>query len=116
MKKMLLLCALVLGLAIADPALAATKTLSWTDNSSNETDFRIERTTAATEAACQTATGFAEIGSTPANVTTFDVNIPEGATHCFRVRAANGTVFSGYSNIVGRTIPLGSPSNLVISP
>ena len=77
-------------------------TLSWTDNSDNETAFIIE--------ACrQVTTGkgknrsvtcnYTEAGRTGADVTTFPVNTSEENDH-FRVKAINDTGDSGYSNIV----------------
>ncbi len=71
--------------------------LDWADNSSNESSFRIERGT--------DGVNFAEIAFVAANVTTYsDHNLPPG-TYYYRVRAANVGGYSGYSNVVSRTIP-----------
>jgi PKD repeat protein len=77
-------------------------TLSWTDNSDNETGFIVE--------ACkQVTTGkgknrsvtcnYTEAGRTGADETTFPVNISEENDH-FRVKANNAEGDSGYSNAV----------------
>ena len=67
-------------------------TLSWTDHSNDETAFLIERSTSATD-------GFAQIASVAANVTTFtDTQVVKKATYFYRVRAANGSARSAYSN------------------
>ncbi len=110
----LTLLALLLWVA---PATAETLNLSWTDNSDNEENFRIERTTATNVAACQTSSGFTEIATTAANVTTFaDATLTDGLTYCYRVRASNQNGFSNYSNIAGASVPLGAPSNLIVAP
>jgi len=68
MKILALVVLAVVALAV--PALAVDQnTVTWTDNSSNETQFDVWRTTAATVTACQSATGWAVIGTTGANVT-----------------------------------------------
>lgn len=114
-KKIFLLCVLALGLFVT-PAWAASNHLSWTDNSNNESTFHIERTTAPNVAACLSAGGFTEIGTTLTNVTTFDdSSVLEGITYCYRVRASNANGFSDYSNIAGRTVPLGAPSGLSVT-
>jgi hypothetical protein len=69
--------------------------LSWTDNSNNETGFKIER--------CEgnACTNFAEIAQVGANVTTFsDTGLSRNTRYRYRVRAFNGVGNSGYSNIV----------------
>ena len=67
-------------------------TLKWTDNSNNETGFRIER-------APSGSTSFATIGTTGANVTTFTENVAR-KTFVYRVAAFNTTAASSYSNTV----------------
>ena len=65
--------------------------LTWTDNSTNETEFRIEM---------RTLTGdFADVGSVPANATSAEVVALASATgYVFRVKAVNATGSSPYSN------------------
>ncbi|HEX2642997.1 MAG TPA: Calx-beta domain-containing protein [Thermoanaerobaculia bacterium] len=69
--------------------------LSWTDNSNNETEFRIER---------RTLTGaYQQIATVGANVTSFAVSsgLTAGTQYIFRVRAANASGASAYSNEAG---------------
>jgi hypothetical protein len=67
-------------------------TLSWKDNSTNETGFHIER-------APSGSTTFAVIGTVGVNVTTFKDTVSRG-TYVYRVRAFNATAVSAYSNTV----------------
>ena len=65
----------------ASVALGAT--ISWTDNSSNETGYIIERSTSA-------ADGFVAIGGVDAGVTSFtDATTLRGVTYYYRVKASN---------------------------
>src|SRR4029434_884888 len=80
---------------LSSPALvtAAQLILSWSDNSTNEVGFRIERRTG-------TTTGtYAESATLGVNMASYtDVNLPNGTTYCYRVRAYNAGGTSGYSN------------------
>jgi PKD repeat protein len=67
-------------------------TLSWTDNSTNESGFYIER-------APSGSTAFARVGTVAANVKTF-INTVSKGTYLFRVQAFNSTTVSAYSNTV----------------
>src|SRR5215217_1240739 len=70
--------------------------LSWTDNSGNESGFRIER--------CKTAncTNFVQVAQVGANVTTFaDAALTKNTAYNYRVRAFNGGGNSAYSNTAG---------------
>lgn len=64
--------------------------LYWTDNSSDESDFRIER---------QLNGGtWSEVGTTGSNVTTFtDSSISGAGTYTYRVKACNSASCSGWS-------------------
>ncbi|MFT3788022.1 MAG: PA14 domain-containing protein [Tepidisphaeraceae bacterium] len=77
--------------------------LSWTDTSTNETQFIIER-------APGTSGGtFAQVGFVGANITTFtDTTASAGTTYRYRVYASNSAGPSGYSNVVTATTPAGS--------
>ena len=66
-------------------------TLRWTDKSSNETGFSVER--------APNGGSFAQAGSVGAGVTTYTER-PARGTYQYRVRAFNTTAFSGYSNTV----------------
>jgi predicted phage tail protein len=83
-------------------AVATSRTqvnLSWNDNSSNETAFLIERSTKANS-------GFAQVGSVGANVRTFSsTGLSANKQYYFRVRAANGSGNSAYSNVAGAKTP-----------
>ncbi len=83
-------------------ATAASKTqinLSWVDNSSDETGFKIERSTSATS-------GFTQIGTTGAGTTTFQsTGLTGNTTYYYRVRATNANGDSGYSNTASAKTP-----------
>lgn len=77
---------------LAAAAVSTTEiALTWTDNSNNETSFRIERKTL--------GGSYVEVASAPANSTGATVGglSPETA-YSFRVRARNGNGDSSYSN------------------
>ena len=72
--------------------------LTWTDNSDNETGFRIERCKGAT------CTNFALIATVGANVTSYsNTKLTANTTYRYRVYAYNASGVSGYSNIVTAT-------------
>lgn len=106
-------------LLLAAPVWAGQNVLTWTDNSNNEDNFKIDRTTATDVPACATAPGFAQIATTGFNVATFiDTAVTEGTTYCYRVWASNTAGDSAYSNIAGRTVPFSvplPPSNLIVN-
>ena len=93
-------------------ALAATPVsknqidLAWTDNSTNEDGFKIERKTGA-------AGTFAEVGSVAAGVTAFNnTGLSVNTKYFYRVRAFNTGGNSAYSNDASATTFLNGPSNL----
>jgi hypothetical protein len=66
--------------------------LSWTDNSNNETEFKIERSTDA-------GVTFTQIATVGANVTTYrDIGLTPVTAYSYRVRASNSAGDSSYSN------------------
>lgn len=73
-------------------------TLNWTDNSDDEDNFSIERSTG-------TGGTYAVIGTTAANTTTFinNINVNPSTLYYYRVRATNVGGNSAYSNEVGTT-------------
>lgn len=84
--------------------------LTWTDNSDNETGFRIERCEGS---ACS---GFAQIGTTAADVATYvDLTVAGGKTYRYRVRAVNTAGTSSYSNIASVTTPGGGSASIEVT-
>jgi len=64
--------------------------LNWTDNATNESEFRIE---------ARSTGNFVDQGSVPANTTAVNITaLTAGTQYTFRVRARNGSGDSGYSN------------------
>lgn len=107
MKKLLLVLLTLLPVA----ASFAAATLSWTDNSNNETGFEIER--------APKGRAFAKIGTVGANVTTYlDATAKAGDSYSYRVRAFNGSGFSlTYTNIVEwqGVVPANPVSNFALA-
>jgi len=65
--------------------------LTWTDNSTGESGFKIERK--------ESGGQFAEIASVNANQTSYtDSGVKAGKTYSYRVRTFNAVVYSAYSN------------------
>ena len=82
LKRLLLTCAMVL--ALASQAFALQATLTWTDNSSDETGFRIERGTGPDPVT------FASQGTVATNMTTFNqTGLTLGTRYCYRIVAFN---------------------------
>ena len=70
--------------------------LVWTDNSTNETNFLIER--------LPDGTNFAQVASVGASVTNYaDTGLLGGTAYSYRVRASNASGPSDYSNVAGDT-------------
>lgn len=74
-------------------ALSSTQVvLSWTDNSSNEAQFQIERATNRTGP-------YSLVGTVGSNVTSFThIGLTAGAWYYYRVRAVNYSVYSAYTS------------------
>jgi RHS repeat-associated protein len=71
--------------------------IAWTDNSNNETEFRIERKTGS-------AGTYAQITTVGANVTAYsNTGLANGTTYFYRVRASNSVGNSAYSNQANAT-------------
>jgi hypothetical protein len=86
--------------------------LVWSDNASNETGFRIERS--------PDGTSFTEISTVGANVTTYnDAGLSASSQYWYRVRAYNGSGPSGYSNSASATTqppsPPSAPTGLLVT-
>ena len=74
--------------------------LTWKDNATNETGFRIER--------CKgtTCTNFALIATVGVNVASYaNIGLTANTTYRYRVSANNSAGTSGYSNIAAATTP-----------
>ena len=86
------LCYSLLAIAATWPvkAEAASLRLTWTDNSSNEDGFKIER---------MTDGSYVDVGTVGANLASYtDSGLLAGAIYCYRVRAFNSTAISDPSN------------------
>ncbi len=94
------------GNLTANAAGASAIALSWNDNSSDETGFKIERKT--------TGGSFSEISTVGSGVTSFNDNAASpGVAYVYRIRAYRTTVYSIYSNEATATIPItNAPSQL----
>src|SRR5262249_20414133 len=76
----------------------ARRTLSWTDTSSNETGFYVDRSP-------DGGVTWVRIAQLAANVTSYgDGSVSSGKTYIYRVCAYNGLGNSGYSNAVSVTV------------
>jgi PKD repeat protein len=82
-------------------ALSKTQiSLSWTDNSANETGFRIERCAGAN------CTNFIEITTVGANIKNYtNTGLKRNTTYRYRVRAFNSAGSSAYSNTATAATP-----------
>jgi hypothetical protein len=81
--------------------------LSWTDNSTNEDSFHVERQ--------DQGGAFTEVASVPANVTTFtDSGLSAVSFHLYRVRARNSAGNSPYT-AVATAVTEDTPSSCVVS-
>ncbi|HSM37250.1 MAG TPA: fibronectin type III domain-containing protein [Longimicrobiales bacterium] len=77
--------------------------LEWTDNASNEDEFRVERR-------LDTGDAFELVGGTGADVTTFtDDGLESGTTYVYRVQACNTVGCSEFSAEASATTPAPSP-------
>lgn len=95
-------------------AASATQiTLSWGDNSTNETGFKIERKTGA-------AGTYAQIGTVGAGVVAFnDTGLAANTAYYYRVRASNAGGDSAYSNEANATtlnVAPAAPGALTATP
>lgn len=83
----------------ASPAASNRVNLSWSDNSSNETGFKIERS--------DNGGSFVQVATVGANATTYsNAGLKKKRTYTYRVRAYNASGNSGYSNTASATTPL----------
>jgi LmbE family N-acetylglucosaminyl deacetylase/3-mercaptopyruvate sulfurtransferase SseA len=79
--------------------------LTWVDNATNETSYRVERS--------PDGVSFASVATLGANVTTYaNTGLAAATTYYYRVVAANGTGDSGYSNIASATTSAAASTNI----
>jgi hypothetical protein len=89
----------LMGSAVAKNKKTANVTLSWTDNSDNETGFLIQR-------ADNVTFTLGVVNATVAgNVTTLTQNLTRARSYYYRVHAFNNTTQSGWSNVVNVVTP-----------
>jgi hypothetical protein len=85
---------------------AAQFTLTWTDNSTNETGFTVERAPG-----LNATTGWLVLNNVGANVTSYvDAGLPNETSYSYRLCAYNTAGKSGYSNTASGTTPPNLPS------
>ena len=96
LKALTLLIGLLATYTVAN---AAQTTLTWTDSSTNEDGFRIERRIG-------TSGSYLQLASIAANTTTYaDLNLANSTTYCYRLLAYNAAGNSAYSNENCATTP-----------
>ena len=85
-------------------ALSSTQIkLTWLDNSTKESGFKIERK-------LHSSTQWVEAAEASANVTTFtDTGLDSNTTYDYRIRAYNSYGYSGYSNVASATTTMTAP-------
>ncbi len=89
------------GSLVATAVSATQISLTWVDNSNNETGFKIER---------KTGSGgtFSQIATSPAGTTSYsDTTVAPSTTYYYRMRSTNASGDSGYSNETSATTPAG---------
>lgn len=78
---------------------ATSVKLTWSDNSTNETGFKIERR-------LSTQSTYSQIATVGVNTTTYtNTGLSKNKTYYYRIRAYNSNGNSGYSNIASATTP-----------
>ncbi|HLP46812.1 MAG TPA: trypsin-like peptidase domain-containing protein [Candidatus Kapabacteria bacterium] len=99
------------GNLVATAASCSQINLSWSDNSTDETQFNIERGT--------DGVNFSQIATVGANVTNYsNTGLTASTTYYYRVRAYNNGGYSGYTNTANAATPVcppappAAPSNL----
>ena len=106
MKVLLLIVMVILVSASISQAQSRQLLLSWKDNSTNESGFKIERMAG-------TAGSWGEIDEVSTNIKTYTDTTPDALQYCYRVLAFNASGLSGPSNVAcDPTVPDGDPNNL----
>ena len=87
-----LLIALAALLLAATTGYAASLTLTWRDNSTNESAFIVERSLE--------GESWSQLDIVPPDITSYtDATLEVGQTYYYRVRAVNEYGYSGYTNV-----------------
>ncbi len=90
----------------ATPASSSQINLSWTDNSNNETSFKIERST--------DGTNFTQIAQVLANTTNYrNTGLLPDTTYYYRVRASNPVDDSAFSDVASAGTPAQCTASVV---
>jgi hypothetical protein len=93
--------------AVAAPALAASIALNWSDTSTTETGFRIERMPA--------GGSYSLLATVGSNVKAYsDTSVVAGSSYCYRVRAFNSAGVSGQSNQVCASVASSGASTVTV--
>ncbi|MFA5073213.1 MAG: fibronectin type III domain-containing protein [Nitrospirota bacterium] len=94
----------------ATPVSYSQINLTWQDNSTDETGFKVERATSATGS-------YTTIATLGANVTSYSsTGLTQNKAYYYRVRAYIGTTYSAYTNVVTATTQgYPAPTNLIVS-
>lgn len=99
----------------ASPASSSQINLSWTDNSSNELGYLIERSIVAPT--FPNPTTFVQVGQVGANVTTFnDIGLAANTNYWYRISAIQENGIATHSNgqcVVNATTSVGATTNLL---
>lgn len=87
------------GAVVASPTSVSATTVSWADNSDNESGFEVERKTGS-------GGSYVNIGSPAADITSIDdTGLLAGQTYYYQVRAINGIGSSGWAAEASVTMP-----------
>src|SRR5262249_13021726 len=92
-SPILVFAVIILGIALC-PSIAPAQqlNLSWTDNSSGQAGFIIQRASGSTGT-------YTQIAHVPLGVTSYtDATVSLGTTYCYKVAAFNGTETSSFSD------------------
>ena len=94
---------------VANATSSSAINLDWLDNSTDEDSFEIERS--------PDGTSFSGLNFVGADVTTYtDTNLDAETTYFYRVRAANASGVSAYSNVASATTdPIGQATSVQVS-
>lgn len=100
---------------------ATSAYLGWSDNSSNETGFRVERCGGSAATCNASPDAWSLVATTGANVSTFnDTTLTPATTYSWRVSAFNAAGASAFTNTLSLTTPAApvvpaAPTNLTAS-